>query len=282
MFQHFIGRVYLFHDPPVEELPFVDFPIFSQNEDVPEKLLMQMDEEDLSAKSKQRVKDLSRNKILSIETIRQNAHIEPRSQIGLASYIKENDRMVHSMLRWRGFPTYDQLKFTCELIWEYFVDSPRLGNISSGSQLAFKINRLRIQKNIKALIGVEVKGNDLEKINEAIEDTLDFVRFWAQYNFPKYLMALNRIQEEIYKEVNMTIGDYSFFASQIECLFTDPLFVALDEYGLPIQTAEKIKNRLNTDGNLDSLLLQIKELRIQGLNITAFEKDLLRDLKKYI
>lgn len=47
MFSHFIGNIYLFHEPPLAELPLVDFPIFSQTEDVPEKLLINIDEEDL-------------------------------------------------------------------------------------------------------------------------------------------------------------------------------------------------------------------------------------------
>src|SRR5690606_30829356 len=85
MFQHFIGRVFLFHEPPTEELPLVDFPLFSQTDEVPEKLLMQMDNDDLSQKSKDRVQTLSRNGILSIKTIKANSNIEPQSQIELAT-----------------------------------------------------------------------------------------------------------------------------------------------------------------------------------------------------
>lgn len=47
----------------MEELPLVDFPLFSQADDVPEKLLMQMDSEDLSHKSRDRIKNLAQNGI---------------------------------------------------------------------------------------------------------------------------------------------------------------------------------------------------------------------------
>ena len=47
MFQHFIGHVYIFNAPPQEELPFVDFPFYSQGENVPESLLIQLDKDDL-------------------------------------------------------------------------------------------------------------------------------------------------------------------------------------------------------------------------------------------
>lgn len=276
MFQHFIGRVFLFHEPPTEELPLVDFPLFNQTDEVPEKLLMQMENEDLSQKSKERVQTLSSNGILSIKTIKANSNIDPQSQIELASFIKNNLRRYHYLLKWNRFPTYDQLKFACELIWKFLIDGGRVGGISSGSQLAYKINNLRTVGNIKDLIRNEIdEDGEPEKVNEAIENILEFIRFWAQYNFPKYMMALNRIQKELYDEINFETGDYSYFSSQIECLFTDPLFVALDEYGIPIQTSNKIKSMLDTNGNLDSLLEQIRELPVESLDISPFEKELL-------
>lgn len=283
MFQHFIGRVFLFHEPPTEELPLVDFPLFSQTDEVPEKLLMQMDNDDLSQKSKDRIQTLSNNGILSIKTIKANSNIEPQSQIDLAAFLKSNLRGYHYLLKWNRFPTYGQLKFACELIWKFLIDGGRVGGISSGSQLAFKINNLRTVGNIKDLIANEIdEDGEPEKVNEAIENILEFVRFWAQYNFPKYMMALNRIQKELYEEIDFQTGDYSYFSSQIECLFTDPLFVALDEYGIPIQTSNKIKDKLDTNGNLDDLLEQIRELPIESLEVTQFEKELLTDAKNQV
>src|SRR5260370_26736350 len=43
MFHHFVGRVFLFHEPPTEQLPFVDFPVFTQGADTPESILIQLD-----------------------------------------------------------------------------------------------------------------------------------------------------------------------------------------------------------------------------------------------
>ncbi len=284
MFQHFIGKVYLFHEPPVEELPFVDFPLFSQDMDVPENLLIQMDDDDLSEDSISRIQDIRNNGVLSLETIKRNSNIDPDGQIKLAAYLRKNFRRHYSGLRWNWMPTYDQLLDVCNLIWDYFIGGGRFGNISSGKQLAFKINGIRIHKNIFTLIASEVKNTrDPDKINEAIENVLDFVRFWGQYNFPKFLLALDRIQREIYSEAGLTPGDYSFFASQIECLFTEPLFVALDEYGIPIQTSRKISQNLTTThADLDSLLEQIKKINVSDLNVAEFDKDLLTEAQRHL
>src|SRR5690606_5601257 len=104
MFQHFIGKVFLFHDPPVEELPLVYFPLFSQAEDVSDNLLMQMEYDDLSERSKQKVEFLEDNGILSIETIKANSNITPQSQIALAQYIHDNARRLYPDLLWRSYP----------------------------------------------------------------------------------------------------------------------------------------------------------------------------------
>jgi hypothetical protein len=60
------------------------------------------------------------------------------------------------------------------------------------------------------------------------------------------------------------------------------LFTALDEYGIPIQTSNKIRGILKTGGNLDDLLLQIKELQVANLDVMPFEKELLNDVKTQV
>ena len=52
MFSHYIGHVYLFKEPPQPELPLVDFPIFTQTENVPDEMLINIEEEDLTDESK--------------------------------------------------------------------------------------------------------------------------------------------------------------------------------------------------------------------------------------
>jgi len=281
MFQHFIGKVFLFHEPPAEELPLVDFPLFSQTDEVPEKLLMQMDNDDLNEKSRERIKNLAQNGILNIETIKANSNIEPQNQISLAKEIRENPRL-YKFLNWKSFPDRFQTQVICDLIFRHFIGKPQ-PLVLSAKQLAFRINRLRAVRTVRGMIDSEIVGKtDAEEINETIEDVLKFTRDWIQYYFPIYLMALDRIQKVIYSEMRLEPGDFSYFATQIECLFTDPLFVALDEYGIPLQTSNKIKDKLDTNGNLDHLLEQIRELPIESLDITQFEKELLSDAQNQV
>lgn len=59
--------------------------------------------------------------------------------------------------------------------------------------------------------------------------------------------------------------------------------IALDEYGLPLSLAEKIKNKLNPEGKLDIAIDNLSKLDLDLLNnLTVFEKELLQDVKNYI
>src|SRR5262249_6095005 len=139
MFQHFIGRVYLFDSPPEEQLPSVDFPVFTQDSSTPTTLLIQLEPTDLSSESKERVKKYADEKILSLETLRSNRSIDPDAQIELALYIRNRAATIWDKLAWRGFPErYGQLLFVCDLIWDFLVDSSRRQGVFSGKQLAFK------------------------------------------------------------------------------------------------------------------------------------------------
>src|SRR5207249_2933406 len=70
MFHHFVGRVFLFHDPPTQDLPFVDFPVFSQNSDAPDSILVQIDDDDLSDEARARLQPFKQQSDIPLELIK--------------------------------------------------------------------------------------------------------------------------------------------------------------------------------------------------------------------
>lgn len=68
MFEHYVGNVYIFDQMPPEELDLVDIPVFTQGDDAPLELLLQLDEADLSEKSARRVAVVSKQDDLSLAT----------------------------------------------------------------------------------------------------------------------------------------------------------------------------------------------------------------------
>ena len=283
MFKHFIGNVYLFNNPPQEELPLVDIPIFSQDEsNTTDSLLIQLDKKDMNMESWKRIQKYYNQSILSIDTLRSNSGINPDYQIELAKYLLEHQYILEG-LSFISNPSYEQLEVLCCLIWDHFIHSKSYSDIYSGKQLAFKLNQLK-HNQLKEIILNEISQGI--EADDAVENTLNFIRQWAQFHFPRFAMAVSRIQGELVERSilgRLEKSDFSSFCAQVENLFKDPALIALDEYGLPLPLAEKIENKLNPEGKLDIAIDNLSKLDLDLLdNLTVFEKELLRDVKNYI
>jgi len=280
MFKHFVGHVYLFHDEPQPELPFVDIPMFSQDaENTSLSLLIQMDEEDLKKESKNRLSPYLNQSLLSLDVLRENSGIDPESQLNLAREFGNN---AAALLKagWSGMPDYQQVEFLCVLIWEYFIaESGRIAGVSSGRQLALKLNRLRYM-SLNQLIADERKST--ESIDDAVEGVLEFLRQWPQFRFGRLAMAVARIQNELAIKAGIKKADYAFFIGQVENLFSDPALIALDEYGIPFPLAKRLENELASNGDLDAALSKLKKLKLERLIISTFEKNLIDDVRAFI
>ena len=148
----------------------------------------------------------------------------------------------------------------------------------SGSQLALKLNRLAKAKSVKALIVRELAEQDSPDADRAVEDVLDFVRTWAGFHFPRYLMALHRVQQAVYMEWIGAAGDYSAYAASVENMFSTSGLVALDEYGVPLQIAEKMRPHFGEYETVDQALQQLRRIDVRRVSsLTDFERELVRD-----
>ena len=286
MGSHFIGHIYLFHEPPAPELPLVDFPIFSQTDDAPEKLLINVDVEDLNESSKRKLKKYFEQDVLSQETLKKNSYIDLDRQLDLANFIQGKLKEIHDLMKWDQYPTNNQLKLSCMLIWHYFVSSnKRMYGVSSGKQLHFRLNQFReagsIKNFITAIIDAE-KAKTIDSINCAIELAFDIQRHWINYQFPRYLMSLGDIANDIFRKNNLPLCDYSYFASLVECYFMAPYVIPMDEYGLPIQISKKIGDMIKISSNMDDALEQLHNFIPSQDSFSNIEIEFIEEFKLYL
>lgn len=280
MFEHFVGNVYLFNDPPTEDLPFVDFPLFTQTETAPDNLLIQMDADDLMQASKHRVKSYSEQKMLPLEVLRLNASIDPDAQLRLASHILKSADDLWPSLAWNGMPTAFQLNAVCDLIWTYFVKGTRSkGGVFTARQLTFKVWQLLRTPDSAERVRQELRPGPYAAKNadEAVERVLEFERTWASFELPRFLMAISRVQEAVLGRLGLPRGDYSAFSTRVECFFQTPVVAALDEYGIPLQVAAKLKPHLASEGDLDSALFSLAKLDLRLVPLDEFEREIVED-----
>jgi hypothetical protein len=84
MLQHFVVHVYLFHPQPEPELPIIDFPAFTQSKAASDALLLQLDEDDLTASSTRRLEQYHGQELIPISVLRANAGLNPAQQLAFA------------------------------------------------------------------------------------------------------------------------------------------------------------------------------------------------------
>lgn len=279
MGKHFIGHVYLFHSAPSDPLPLIDIPVFSQPENVEPSLLLQIDSEDLSARSKKKLEPFLNQEFLQFETLKANAGIDPQRQIEVAKEIRSNLKKYHPLLNWRGIPSFKQIYGVCNLIWKPFGCS-KLGNGTAvkPNQLGVKLIELHTVPTVRSLIEKEYAYfKDADKV---VQQVLDFQRLWAGFHFPQLLRALDRIQRDVFSRFRLSAGNYDLYANRVENLFTDSELVALEEYGIPLQVAKKLRASLMPYRNLDEALARLRTLRMDHLNLSQFERDVVRDTQR--
>lgn len=276
MSQHFVGHVYLFHPEPDQKLPLVEMPVYSQFDDTPESLLIQLDDEDMKPSSRERIERFFTQDVLNHETLKASVGVDPQRQLNMAREIRDDLSSFAPMLIWEGLPTAKQVQGICELLWRHF-DGHRLGggSIRSSRQLAYLINGLRSAPTTKSMINTSLAyWNDPDK---AVQQVLDFLRLWANFHFPRLLRCLCRIQKDLFARARMPYGDYTYFCDSVENFFLDAGVVALDEYGVPLEIGRKLMSILAADSDLDRTLERFSRLNVDDLTVSPFEKSILKN-----
>ncbi|WP_202592889.1 DEAD/DEAH box helicase [Streptomyces sp. KY70] len=284
MMRHFVGNVYLFRAPPQEDLPTVDVPLYSQGPQVPDSLLIQVDDPALLPRSRERIEKYRSQTDVPLEVLKKNSGLDPQSQIALAKYVRRNLSRLADNLAWSGWPEYEKLQACCELIVNFLHPvRGRMHGVSSARQLALRMNVARgAQGDVHELILREL-ANPIEtpEPDDAVENVLDFLRYWPGFTFPRLLMALESIVSPILQEGGYEECDYSAYASSAKGYFL-PRFVAeVEDYGLPIQLAMKIlRGRSYNAETMDDLLGRLERAREGDMN--DFETGLYRTFVEFL
>ncbi|MHB8995161.1 MAG: DEAD/DEAH box helicase [Armatimonadota bacterium] len=278
MNQHVIGHVWVLEPIPDGPLPGVDVPILTQPDDLSDRILVQLDEQDVSEQLRARQRELFSGRWLSSDVLRKNVGVDPVRQIVMAKTLHENVQELAPVLQWRGRPNRDQSLAVTTLIWDAF-DGRNLGHfcISSAAQLAFFIKLLADRLNIADMV---LKYNNRSTLDQRLQGVLDFQRQWAQFHYPMLLRALNNIQKEVLPLYGFEPGEYEHYAFEVEHLFLPPSLIALDEYGLPLQVGVKLEAQLARYETLDGALDWLRNADADELPIDRFERIMFREVQR--
>ena len=120
--------------------------------------------------------------------------------------------------------------------------------------------------------------------DEAVENVLAFLRGWASFNYPKYLMALNELANYVLMKRGRKGCNYLPFAASIEHLFQPNSFSSLEEYGLPTEISEKLlaNNLFGKDDDLEAVVTLLRNRELGRFANGIFERRVIEDFQQGI
>jgi hypothetical protein len=288
MFRHFVGNIYVFEAPPEEDLPFVDVPAINPNNNTPSSLLINLLPEDIPSSLKPKVDALLNQDTLSVDILKRHSSIEPEFLLKTADYLLGKSTIKLGAFVWSARPQYDDIRLTSEIIWNQLggASSARQSAMKTASMMTLWIWKLYTSRNVPRFRN-EMISNQISRNtppDDAVENVLAFLRGWASFNYPKYLIALNDIVNHVLRIKGLRPCNYMVFAMTIEHLFQPTSFSSLEEYGLPSELSEKLLNRnlFNRDDSLDVVVNNLRNRELGQFVDTMFEKRVIEDFQKGI
>ncbi|WP_133160349.1 DEAD/DEAH box helicase [Cryobacterium zongtaii] len=259
MFRHFVGKVYTYSAPPVDEATEVDIPIESQSELASLATLAQLEYADLQGPARERAKHIFEQDVLGLSTIRSNRGLDPDLQIQLATRFLSNPSEVMS-LGWSGSPNSSQLRSALKIAFDELL-IPRQRRGINFDMLWGKLQNARINAgNFSAMVSQQEKylrpGQDR---GDAVMDVLRFQRSWMGFTIPSMLRGLQSIQSELGERLGAPRSNYEFVLREVESLYLAPGLVELEEYGIPIPLGIKLKELGLQGDNAVELILSIEQ-----------------------
>lgn len=288
MFRHFVGNIFVFDAPPQEELPFVDMPAINPSDATPSSLLINLSPENIPPSLAAKVEVLVCQKYLSVDILKRHSGIEPEYLLDTAKYLFELDIRSLESFVWSSKPHYDDILLTSNIIWEQLngAASARQSSMLSAKMMTLWVWKLYASRNV-ARFRREMIFNQIERNispDDAVENVLSFLRGWASFNYPKYLIALNELTNHVLQSRGLRPCNYVPFAATIEHLFQPSSFSSLEEYGLPTEISEKLLNgRLfSKDDGLDAVVNNLRNKELGSFADSVFERRVIEDFQKGI
>lgn len=264
MFKHFYGKVYCFEMPGKDEVIEVNDPIGTDSADTSPSLLNLLEEEHLTQRQKDDVVDHRSTTEIPLYLQRLN-HFIPldRQEIVvdlLKNYLESPISKIHGPELARS--EIVMLYSLVSRLGLNLASQVRAGDEEKGAYRAAALTQAYFAEGIIGLAkGMKI---DAQVNDETIERALDFVRNMMGYRLPKYIRALDRLREYALGEGG---GSLEPFANRLEFLDTEPIYVQLDELGLPIEFSKKYKL---PSGSLDVAARAVERLLNLG-TLKGFE-----------
>lgn len=233
MFRHFVGKVYLFHDPPPRDHTEVDLE-YVDGTALPDGFIAGIDPSD-DPPLVARQQSLSSTIGLSPFVIREFSALSLPVLESIVAGVEERIREQRFGICWNGIPQWPRLKSTIELIWQHA--RPRTYSAPTAGSALRLLTIAAKKRNVGAFIR-EVAVHERDGVDRGIDIALSFLKV-MEYDLPLRLAALEAVIKDRWRDPKARSVDYSTYIAAMKSWFSVAPASAYEEIGLPAQLVEK-------------------------------------------
>lgn len=265
MFRHFYGKVYCFEEPPKDEIVEVNDPIGTDAINTSASLLNLLDDEHLSKYQKGNVDEHRLSTTIPLEIQRLNHFIPLELQQKVIDTLQDPTFPPLLDQVWDPDPDRSKITLIYSLASELGLNLRSLVHSGDVDKASYRAAVLTQSFFAGGVIDLATSWNTNKGLtDETIEEALSFMRNGMGYAIPKYIRALNRLYKHATNHLRP--GNLEPFANRLEFLNTEPVYIQLDELGVPVEFSKK--HRLPTE----SIDQAANSIRRQQVNLKGFDR----------
>lgn len=237
MFQHFVGRIFLFNEAPTPIYETLDIPLLKEKDQLSDQAILQMPDNRLSKHNLIRKTELLEHIEVPNEILKQYARFGIEEIEKLYLELIELIESGNDRLFWNGYGRYPEILRSMEAVWGR-IEFDKHG-IRSPSQFALFANKLRQSPNLKNFLNEVAKSDD---VDESLDLAFNFLK-GAEYSFIDPLKML----QELINSISSDLGycDYSVFLAMLTSWGLPGNTKALEEIGVPAPIIQRVANRID-------------------------------------
>ncbi|WP_333815359.1 DEAD/DEAH box helicase [Tabrizicola sp.] len=256
MMRHFVGRVFLYHAPPLPDELTVEVPVFGDPSESDDYILMNYDSGDLDGAALEKQFALPLEYEVNFETLKQFGHFGGHALQETKGAIRKLLVERPQSFEWNGFPDYNQKIALATVIRPLLSAKGDKSARLTVKQMVWAWDKLMKLGSLPDFIQWFQETFSGDAVQEGIDRALEFLSS-CEFNHATATAAVNRLVSELRPTLR---ADYSLYALQLESWFRQPWLKELDELGVPVPLSERLQDFVGRQNNYRDALRKMSEL----------------------
>lgn len=262
MMRHFVGNAYLYHEPPAEIETRVDVPVLSDPGGSTDFIVMNVDRAELSTSGKERQDRLPAETGLTREILQKHGILGVELLGEVYDRIQIELRQRPGNLIWTGYPNKEQRKAIAELVLHIAHSRKDPPGLHSPGWLGWAWSELGRIHTLPAYLRWFARnfGKDGDQ-SSGVDITFQFLQA-CEFIFPRSIAAIEALVAHAAPDAKVAYGP---FIVSLENWYRPVWLKQLDEAGIPIPLAERLRKHIGDVADRAAAVAAIKAIDFDNL-----------------